>query len=202
MAESASRLRSSLPLVAPALLLVAALVVGGLGGVVLGFIALLLVLDRASSLTGWTLADADHVFARLVRRRRWEALVGRVRRRPAAERHLAVLSEASGWAAVADRRRRGVEPIRLDSIVGTVEPDKATAFDRRFRPPRWTRGRWKGLWLAARRGNPLPPISVYRVGREHDVRDGHHRCRSRAPSVRSRSTPRSSSFTRRPTSLG
>jgi hypothetical protein len=71
MAESASRLRSSLPFLARALLFGAALVVGGLGGVVLGSIALLLVLDRAFVLTGWTLADADHVFARLVRRRRW-----------------------------------------------------------------------------------------------------------------------------------
>ena len=25
------------------------------------------------------------------------------------------------------------------------------------------------------RGTELPPISVYRVGAEHDVRDGHHR---------------------------
>jgi hypothetical protein len=160
-----------LPCRAPALLLGAALVVGGLGGVVLGSIALPLVLDRVFVLTGWTLADADHVFARLVRRRRWEALVARLRRRPPAERRFSLLSEDSGWASLAERRRRGLEPILLDSIVGTVKPDKATAFDRGFRPPPWTRGRWKGLWLAARRGCPLPPISVYRVY----IRDGHHR---------------------------
>ena len=31
------------------------------------------------------------------------------------------------------------------------------------------------MCIAARRGTPLPPISVYRAGREHFVRDGHHR---------------------------
>ena len=31
------------------------------------------------------------------------------------------------------------------------------------------------MWIAARRGAALPPISVYRVGDEHFVRDGHHR---------------------------
>ena len=29
--------------------------------------------------------------------------------------------------------------------------------------------------MAGRRGAPLPPISVFRVGDEHFVDDGHHR---------------------------
>ena len=29
--------------------------------------------------------------------------------------------------------------------------------------------------MAARRGAPLPPISVYRLGDRHYVDDGHHR---------------------------
>jgi hypothetical protein len=29
--------------------------------------------------------------------------------------------------------------------------------------------------MAGRRGNALPPISVYRLDGEHFVRDGHHR---------------------------
>jgi hypothetical protein len=31
------------------------------------------------------------------------------------------------------------------------------------------------MCLAAKRGAQLPPISVYWVGNEHFVRDGHHR---------------------------
>jgi hypothetical protein len=37
------------------------------------------------------------------------------------------------------------------------------------------RARWERIANAARRGEPLPPISVYRVGDVHFVRDGHHR---------------------------
>src|ERR687892_374513 len=46
---------------------------------------------------------------------------------------------------------------------------------RRFRPGSSSRTRWERLWVAGRRGASLPPISVYRLGDEHFVRDGHHR---------------------------
>ena len=97
----------------------------------------------------------------------------RVRREPADE--LTYLPVDAGWAAVARRRRLGVQTIALDSIVGTVDSHKAVAFDRAFRPPQWSRGRWTQMCLAARRGTALPPIAVYRAGHEHYVRDGHHR---------------------------
>lgn len=35
--------------------------------------------------------------------------------------------------------------------------------------------RWERLALAQRRGEPIPPIEVYRVGGCHFVIDGHHR---------------------------
>ena len=69
----------------------------------------------------------------------------------------------------------GVQAIELASIVGTTEEEKAHGFDDCFRPPDWTRGRWELVWMARMRGTELPPISVYRVGAEHYVRDGHHR---------------------------
>ena len=47
--------------------------------------------------------------------------------------------------------------------------------DRSFRPDTSASERWKSLWMAHARGQPLPPISVYRVGDEHILRDGHHR---------------------------
>jgi hypothetical protein len=37
------------------------------------------------------------------------------------------------------------------------------------------RPRWERLALAQRRGEPIPPIQVYRVGGLHFVEDGHHR---------------------------
>ena len=68
----------------------------------------------------------------------------------------------------------GLQTITLDSIVGTV--DRAKEFDRSFRPtsPR-LRARWQRIAEAQRRGESFPPISVYRIGELHFVRDGHHR---------------------------
>jgi len=71
-------------------------------------------------------------------------------------------------------RRLGLQTIRLDTIVGTV--DSTRDFDRRFRPTSGRiRERWERLALAQRRGEALPPIDVYRVGDMHFVEDGHHR---------------------------
>jgi hypothetical protein len=71
-------------------------------------------------------------------------------------------------------RRLGLQVIRLDSIVGSV--DRTRDFDRRFRPTSGRmRERWERLALAQRRGEAIPPIEVYRVGDLHFVSDGHHR---------------------------
>jgi hypothetical protein len=159
----------------PVLLAAAAVAVAGLGGVLLGFTAVALLLDRLLDRTpvGSGVTDAETLYRGLARRRRRVALARRLRRRPADE--LAYLPVDAGWAAIAQRRRLGVQAIPIDSIVGTVDRRKAVAFDRSFRPPRWSQGRWTQMCIAARRGTPLPPISVYRAGREHFVRDGHHR---------------------------
>jgi hypothetical protein len=68
-----------------------------------------------------------------------------------------------------------VREIRLDEIVGTLEPSRAAEFDGEFRPIRRVRGRWLAVWLAETRGTGLPPISVARVAGGYAVRDGHHR---------------------------
>ena len=71
-------------------------------------------------------------------------------------------------------RRLGLQAIRLDTIVGTL--DARPDFDRRFRPAsNRLRSRWVRLALVQRRGGALPPIEVYRVGGCHFVEDGHHR---------------------------
>lgn len=69
----------------------------------------------------------------------------------------------------------GLQNVALDSIVGTVGR-QGGGFDRQFRPTSsQVRGRWERIAGAMRRGEPLPPVSLYRVGDAHFVRDGHHR---------------------------
>jgi len=71
-------------------------------------------------------------------------------------------------------RELGLQVVELDTIVGTV--DRKTGFDRSFRPTSSrVRARWERVAAAMRRGEPLPPVSLYRVGEVHFVRDGHHR---------------------------
>jgi hypothetical protein len=146
-------------------LAVAAAATGGLLGLLLGFFAALLaidrLLDRIIGPVGTGSMEAEHAFRRLRRRR------------PAAD--LVYLPEDTGWVALAQRRRLGLQAIDVDSIVGSVDEHKSTTFDRAFRPPDWSHGRWTLMFRAARRGATLPAISVYRVGEEHYVRDGHHR---------------------------
>ena len=138
-----------------------AVVAGGVPGFLLAFTAGLLAVDRLLDLAGRHTIGADQAFSKVLRHRRGEPLD--------------YLADDTGWAAVAPRRRLGVQAISVASIAGTTDPHKAAAFDREFRPPQWCRERWKQLYLIAQRGTPLPPVSVYRVGEVHYVRDGHHR---------------------------
>jgi hypothetical protein len=65
--------------------------------------------------------------------------------------------------------------IPLDAIKATVEPNRASHFDRDFRPAAPTRARWQRVWLAEHGGTLLPPISVVQVRDGYAIRDGHHR---------------------------
>jgi hypothetical protein len=135
--------------------------------------ALMVAIDRLLSRVGAPAQPADAIYRRAARARRRAVLAARMRHREPAR--LAYLATDSGWAATARRRRLGVQPIAIASIVGTVEPHKAAAFDDHWRPPSFTRDRWTQLCAAFQRGDALPPIAVYRVGAHHYVRDGHHR---------------------------
>ncbi len=125
--------------------------------------------------TGNLMIDAQTAFSRELRRRRRDRVAHWLRRRPQDCSRLASLEQALHDAPPATRRPAGLSAIALTSIVGTAETAKTRSFDRSFRPPSTSRGRWERLWVAGRRGASLPPISVYRVGDEHFVRDGHHR---------------------------
>jgi hypothetical protein len=78
-------------------------------------------------------------FLRLARRRRRAARARRLRGRPPDGDQLVYLALDTGWAAVAPRQRLGVQTITIESVVGTFDDHKAVAFDRCFRPPRWSR---------------------------------------------------------------
>jgi hypothetical protein len=154
-------------------LAVVALVAGGSVGVLVAIMLMLFVLDAVIPVPATPSAQADERFRRLVRLRR--QAVRRRRARGLAPERLDVLDDRTGWASVAERRELGMLSIPIESITGTVEEEKARAFDRELRPDRSGREHWNGLWLAQARGTALPPVSVYRVQGAHFVRDGHHR---------------------------
>jgi hypothetical protein len=123
-------------------------------------------------MTGSFQIDAERAFARTRRARTRAALARRLRREPASRGQLSVYDPRAPASAP---HRRGIREIPLDAIRGTVEPTRATLFDRCFRPAASARRRWERLWIAEQRGEVLPPISVVAVGEVYAIRDGHHR---------------------------
>jgi hypothetical protein len=166
-------IRRRRPLTLAVALLAASAVVQGLAGVLLAFTAVLLVLDTVLPTPGTPWSEADDRFRRQVRERRRRDRARRLRGLP--PERLDVIDDSAGWAATAERRALGVQAIPVESITGTLEGDKARTFDRAFRPGSDSAEHWKRLWVAQAHGASLPPISVYRVGAAHVVRDGHHR---------------------------
>ena len=125
-------------------------------------------------MTGSDQLDAERAFTRLARSRRRAKLRGWLRREPAGSEPLPVFDARTLRGARA-RPGRGIREIPLDAVRGTLEPTRATLFDRCFRPAEPARRRWQRVWLAEHRGAVLPPISVVAVGDSYAVRDGHHR---------------------------
>jgi hypothetical protein len=124
--------------------------------------------------TGFPRADVENDFQRARRRQVLARLAHWLRREPDDVSLILPFDEVVAALGRRGERRLGLQTIRLDSIVGTV--DSSRDFDRRFRPTSGrVRERWERLALAQRRGEPIPPIDVYRVGDMHFVIDGHHR---------------------------
>jgi len=124
--------------------------------------------------SGFSSADAQGDFSRARRARLLADIGRRLRREPSDVALILPFEEVVDALGVTGREDLGLKIVPLDSIVGTV--DRAADFDRGFRPtsPR-LRSRWERIAAAQRRGESLPPISLYRVGDLHFVRDGHHR---------------------------
>jgi hypothetical protein len=124
--------------------------------------------------TGFTSQDAQTDFSRARRRHELAQLARRLRREPDDINVILPFDEVVEALGRRSERRLGLETIDLDSIVGTV--DRSREFDRSFRPTsRRVRQRWERIAKAMRKGEPMPPIDVYRIGELHFVRDGHHR---------------------------
>jgi len=124
--------------------------------------------------SGFPSADAQDDFSRARRSQLLAELGRRLRREPDDVGLILPFDEVVEALGFVGETQLGLETIPLDSMVGTV--DRTRDFDRGFRPttPR-VRGRWQRIAAAQRRGEAFPPISVYRIGDLHFVRDGHHR---------------------------
>jgi hypothetical protein len=124
--------------------------------------------------TGFPRADVENDFLRARRRQVLARLAHRLRGEPDDVNLTLPFDDVVAALGYEGERPLGLQTIDLSTIVGTVDSDRD--FDRRFRPTSArVRQRWEGLALAVRRGDPIPPIDVYRVGDLHFVRDGHHR---------------------------
>src|SRR5215212_4360239 len=124
--------------------------------------------------TGFPARDATDDFMRARRRQTLRRLAQRVARTPGDVDVILPFDEVVAELGRVGERELGLQLVPLDLIVGTV--DKPHGFDRSFRPTSSrVRGRWERIAEAMRRGEPIPPVSLYRVGDVHFVRDGHHR---------------------------
>jgi hypothetical protein len=124
--------------------------------------------------TGFPLADVENDFLRARRDQVAARLANWIRHRPAKDSQLLPLAEVAGMLGTHSERLLGLQSIPVATIVGTLDP--RPDFDRGFRPTsNRVRSRWERLALAQRRGEPIPPIQVYRVDGLHFVEDGAHR---------------------------
>src|SRR4051794_14924274 len=107
--------------------------------------------------TGFPRADVENDFSRARRRQVLARLAHRLRREPDDVNLILPFDEVVAALGYEGERPLGLQSIRLDTVVGTV--DSARDFDRRFRPTSTrVRERWERVALAQRRGEAMPPI--------------------------------------------
>jgi len=124
--------------------------------------------------TGSPANDAQHDFTRARRARLLADIARRLRREPDDVALILPFEEVVDALGRVGQVDRGLQVVQLDAIVGTV--DRAADFDRGFRPTSVRlRSRWERIAAAQRRGEALPPVSLFLVGELYFVRDGHHR---------------------------
>src|SRR5450432_1130008 len=124
--------------------------------------------------TGMPRIDAQNDFLRVRRHAAAARVAARLRGEPNDVRTVLPYEEVIEALGFVSERSVGVEVVLLDAIVGTV--DRERDFDRSFRPTSGrVRSRWENIAAAMRRGEPMPPVDLVRIGEIYFVRDGHHR---------------------------
>jgi hypothetical protein len=124
--------------------------------------------------TGFPAADAQDDFQRVRRRQVLSHLARRLGREPGGVDVILPYDEVVAALGYVEESYAGLQTVPLDAILGTV--DRAKGFDRQFRPTTArVRARWERIANAVRRGEPMPPISLFKIGEVYFVRDGHHR---------------------------
>ncbi len=126
--------------------------------------------------TGFPANDAQDDFSRARRKQAVRRLGRRFERGGADVDVILPFDEVVAELGRTGERDLGLQLVELDSVIGTVDRAGGGDFDRRFAPrSSRVRARWERIAEQMRRGGTLPPISAYRVGEVHFVRDGHHR---------------------------
>jgi hypothetical protein len=124
--------------------------------------------------TGFPSADAQDDFQRVRRRQVLSHLARRLGREPGDVDVILPYDEVVAALGYVEESYVGLQTVPLNAILGTV--DRAKGFDRQFRPTTArVRARWERIANAVRRGEPMPPISLFEIGEVYFVRDGHHR---------------------------
>ena len=124
--------------------------------------------------SGFSHQDADHDFSRARRAQRLAEIGRWLRREPDDVASILPFEEVVEALGRVSESYAGLQAVPLDAIVGSV--DRTREFDRSFRPTtQRLRSRWERIAAASRRGEALPPISLYRIGDAYFVQDGHHR---------------------------
>ena len=124
--------------------------------------------------TGFPGSDAQNDFSRARRARLLSDIARRLRREPDDVGLILPFEEVVEALGRTGQHDLGLQVVPLDAVVGSV--DRAVDFDRGFRPtsPR-LRSRWERIAAAQRRGESMPPVSLFKIGDLYFVRDGHHR---------------------------
>jgi hypothetical protein len=128
-------------------------------------------LSRSTGMPG---VDAQHDFIRARRRAIIARLATRLRLEPDDVEVILPYEEVIEALGFVSEHRLGLQVVTISAIVGTV--DRERDFDRHFRPTSArVRSRWEQIAAAMRRGEPLPPVDLIKIGEIYFVRDGHHR---------------------------
>ena len=89
-------------------------------------------------------------------------------------RHMLSFDDALDAVKITNERHLGLRVVSIKEIIGSV--GRPGDFDRDFLPlRRELKPRWISIQEARFRGNPLPPVELYKLGDGYFVRDGHHR---------------------------